>query len=174
MANLDLLISTLLTDLDSADTPQQVYAQVADTVTLAQLVTAIQAYQSVLDNVTDALLSNSKVTITIPIVSGLKSTPGPNPIIKGAIFNGLLVGFTNRSYGQTTPAWAQAKIVGGKVAVTDTQVVSYINTWSTAPITNLGKLLSNHWEQVQRFRRVKLNDRSVEREYNSISEEAVP
>ena len=116
----------------------------------------------------------SRVTIKIPLVGGLKTVDGPNPIIKGMLANALLSGLPARSYGQITPAWAQAKISGGKVLFPDTQVSAYLNCWNLAPITNLGALRSNHWEALDPFRRTKLADRSVEREYNSISLEPVP
>lgn len=166
MANAELLISTVLKDLNGNSTPQQAYADAADTVTLAQLITAVQAYQALLDPVTDALLVKVSVSVNVPLAGGLKGTAGPNPIIAGALFTYPKTGQENRSWGQVTPAWAQAKIASGAVDLTDTAVQNYYKNWAQNNITNLTSFLSNNWEGLQPAKRVKLNDRSHEREYN--------
>src|SRR5258708_22990311 len=85
MANVEILISTTLQDLNGNKTPQQVYADAVDTVTLAQLVTAVNAHRTPLGLLTDAPLLESTGRIS-PIDGGkLKIVPAPKAIILNAL-----------------------------------------------------------------------------------------
>jgi len=169
MANVELLISTTIRDLNGVAAPQQVYADAVDTVTLAQLVTAVNAYRTALDLVTDGLLEASTVSIEAIDGGTLKFVAGPNPIIANALFTYPKTGQVNRSYSNTVPAWAQSKIAAGKVDTSDTDVQAYYKLWAQNNITNLSSFLSNNWEGLQPAKRIKRNDRSVEREMNRTS-----
>lgn len=174
MALLQLQGSVNYRDLNGATAPQQVFFEMDDAKTLGALVTAIQAYQLLADPVTDAVIYGSDVKLVIPLSVGLKGSAGPNPIIQGANFTYTLTGFPNRSYGQHIPAWAQAKIVDGKIDLTDSAVQAYYKNWFPNNITNLSSFESNHWEGLQRAYRCKLADRSIEREVNRIGGEEIP
>lgn len=174
MALVQVQLSIRLTDLDGVDTPQQTYFDIDDAKTIAELNTAVQAYQQLLDPVTDALIAES----TAKVLTGLnvlnKSVPGPNPIEKNGLFTYSKTGQSNRSYGVTTPAWAQAKISGGKINLADSAVQAYYKNWFPNNITNLSSFLSNNWESLQRAYLARVNNRSTRREADSVSEEVVP
>lgn len=167
MANVELQFSTVVKDINGNTTPQQVYCDAADTVTLAQLVTAVLAYLTVLDAVIDPLIVQATAKVNIDISGAtLKGTVGPNPIIANALFTYPKTGQLNRSFSNTVPGWAQAKTAAGKVNTADSAVQTYYKLWAQNNITNLTSFLSNNWEGLQPAKRIKFNDRSHEREYN--------
>lgn len=173
MAAIDVQLSVNVTDLNGDSTPQQVYFQIDDAKTIAELNTAVGVYLGTLDTVIDPVISKVAAKIQVPI-SGLKSVAGPNPIGTGALFTYLLSGATaDRSYGQNTPGWAQAKVSNGQVLLTDATVQTYYKYWTTAPITNLSAFMSNDWVSLPEPRRVKLNTRKHRREQQRLNEEPV-
>ena len=174
MANVEFILSTVVRDIDGNTTPQQAYFDAADTITLAQLVTACKAYQVLFNAVIDPVIVECTAKAVIDLDPSLPAMPGPNPIIKGALFTYPKTGQLNRSWGQLAPGWAQGKTVNGKVDLTDTAVQNYYKNWGPNNITNLSSFLSNNWEGLQPAKRVKLNDRSHEREYNRNSIENIP
>src|SRR5262249_30103349 len=116
--------------------------------------------------VTDAVITKCDVKMIGNLNVLNKASPGPNPIIFGALFTYPKTGQLNRSWGQLTPAWAAAKLSGSKVNTSDSEVQAYYHLWAQTNITNLTSFLSNNWEGLQPAKRVKRNDRSHEREYN--------
>src|SRR5258708_13719480 len=158
MANVEILISTTLQDLNGNKTPQQVYGDVVDTVPLAQLVTAGKANRTARDLVTDALLLESTVSISAIDGGTLKFVAGPNAIIGNALFTYPKTGQANRSYSNTVPAWAQAKISGGRVDTSNSDVQNYYKLWAQLNITTLISFLSNNSQGLQPARRISNNN----------------
>lgn len=176
MALIDVQLTVRMKDINNDTTPQQVYFEVDDTKTIAQLNTAIGIFLGTLDTVVDPIIDQVLAKLVVPI-SGLKSSPGPDTISDGALFTYLLdtgADSAIRSYGQNTPGWARAKITaGGQVDVADSTVQTYYRYWTSGPIANLSAFKSNDWVSLLEPERVKLNTRKHRREQQRINEEAV-
>lgn len=173
MATIQVQLSVNIKDKNGDTTTQQVYFTLSDATTIAAMNTAIGTYLGTLDTVIDGVIDTVQAKLQVPL-SGLKSSAGENPISTGALFTYLLNGAeANRSYGQNTPSWAQAKITNGQVDLTDSTVQTFYRYWTSGPISPLSAFLSNDWVSLPAPRRVKLNVRKHRREQQRLNEEPV-
>lgn len=174
MATIEVQLSVNVRDINLDTATQQVYFTIDDSKTIAELNTAIGVYLGTLDTVIDPTIQTVTAKVQVPI-SGLKSTPGPNPVAKGALFTYEILGATaDRSYGQQTPGWAADKIVNGEINLQDTTVQTFYRYWTAAAIANISAFLSNNWVSLPATRRVKLNTRKHRKQEQRINEEGVP
>ena len=156
MANAQVLLSVGLEDDMGVKTRQTLNTVVADTATIAQLITDAQAYCAILDPVTDALGLNVHIEI-IAASTGLKTaTTVKDPLENGALFTFDVTG-TRYHYSVLVPSFAEAKRTGAKVDLADADVLAYY-TWLHTNGTHY-QVVDKGWAALSTFRRFKLNAR---------------
>jgi len=131
MANLFLLVSTKLKDALGVTTSFQDYFLVPEATTLTNLNTWLATYAADLDAVTDSVIMETTFNIVGTLPEGIKvaaNATAENE--RTALFNFQLTDLTYKD-GVDTPAIAVAKIVDGKVDVTDTDIVAWAEFHNT-------------------------------------------
>jgi hypothetical protein len=168
MATVHGVLGVRLEDTEGVITSHQIFVQFADTATLATLISAAQAYFALLDPITDA------AGITAHLIANFDSTGLKTaPIVKNPVGNGGLFTFqasgTPYVYSSLVPSIAESKLTGGKLNITDTDVVDYYQ-WFTAPPGALTPTTKGY-QVITAFRTFKLSTRKHRREQTRVSEE---
>lgn len=169
MATVNGILGVRLEDTEGVVTSHQLFVQFADTATTATLISAAQAYFLLLDPLTDAagisahLISNFAST-------GLKtSATVKNPVGNGGLFTFSAVG-TPYKFSALVPSIAEAKLTGGKLNLSDSDVIAYYS-WFPAPPGALVPTTKGY-QVLSTFRSFKLSTRKHRREQTRVSEEA--
>lgn len=171
MANYHSVGSVRVVDTEGVKTSKDQFFLVADTVTLATIVAQMQAYFALLDPVTDAAGLQGQFTIKFPS-TGLKTAA----TVKNQVGNTGLFTFTQTGslYVQSddVPAFAESKITGSKVDLTDADVIAYYQWFTTAHsgLQPVGK----YDNFINTFRNFKLTDRKHRRSLTNVSAEPAP
>lgn len=138
MAVLESLISAQVVDGDGevTSTEQPFFFDTA-TATFAQVVTWIQGWGAALDLITDGKITKLRVSITIPLPSGIKTAAVANSDNeKTGLFTMNANGTTN-AYGDDVPAFPAAKFTGNQINLADAQVAAYVTYITTPTATTL-------------------------------------
>lgn len=123
------------------------YFEFPDTATLADIDTAVQAFVTDTDAITDAQILGVELVVSVPLPGGVKSTPTAGAEVeRGALFNFLQEDIKYK-FGVLVPAFKKSLIVNGKINLAATAV----STWTAlmlaiggdaVPITTAGRLLT--------------------------------
>jgi len=168
MATVHGVLGVRMEDTEGVVTSHQLFVQFSDTATLATLMTAAQAYFALLDPITDA------AGITAHLIANFDSTglktaaTVKNPLGNGGLFTFAATG-TPYKFSALVPSIAEAKLTGGKLNITDTDVQDYYG-WFVAPPGALTPTTKGY-QVISAFRAFKLSTRKHRREQTRVSEE---
>jgi hypothetical protein len=152
MANMFMLVSTKLKDSLGVTTSFQDYFLVPEATTITDLNTWLATYAADLDAVTDSQILETTYSIVGVLPGGIKAAPNAGAENeRTALFNFQLTGLTYKD-GVDTPSIAAAKLVDGKVDVTDTDIVAWAEFHNTTtdgiiPV-NTSKVALSTWVDV--------------------------
>lgn len=115
MANLGAVLSYQIQDSRSEVTSYEDPILVADTVTLAALVTAVQGFGVTLDTVTDGQITKIRACILVPLPAGIKAAPiaGSDNEKTGLLTMSALT--TRNKYGVDLPAIPNSQLTGNQI-----------------------------------------------------------
>lgn len=168
MANLHCVGSVRLKDTEGVITSKDQFFLVADTVTLATIVTQMQAFYALLDKVTDAAGVQGQFLIRFPS-TGLKTSA----TVKNGLSNTGAFSFSQTGSLYThlddVPAFAEAKITGSKVDLTDADVIAYYQ-WFTGAHSGL-QPVGKYDNNLNSFLEFKLATRKHRRPLTRVSAE---
>lgn len=135
MADVFASLGVILRDYQGVQSSHELTVKIPDTTTLAQLVTDVAAYCTVLDPLTGAEGINVWLRLNIPS-TGLKT----GPVAAQEMQNGALFSFGKTGMGGKTsivvPAWDSSCDTSGKPDPTKTEVNAWIS-WIQANGTHL-------------------------------------
>ena len=124
MANYLSILSTEVLDILGVSTSHAIFIDVPDATTVAQLVAYAQAYEAVLDPITDGQPTAGHITVRFT-PSGVKSSPNASSEVeKTGLFN-YAQAASQYSQGIDVPAIADATIVSGRIDLTNTDIVAW-------------------------------------------------
>lgn len=138
MAILQALASAQVEDsrneVVSFDQPFEVDTSVA---AINDLSTWIQGLGASVDTITDGKITKLRLSLLIPLPSGIKSTPvaGSDNEKTGLIT--LAASGTPYNYGTDVPAFPNSKLTGNQVNTGDTQVAAFIAYITTTTLTGI-------------------------------------
>lgn len=159
MANVLLHFSATLVDGLGTKASSVAYLNLADTTTLATLITDLGDYASALDGATDAVIEGVRIEITPALPSGL-GTAGD----KGSAFTAsrveqtAVVNFGNATtphkWGFAIPAVKAAALSAGKLVLTDTGIAALTTLLSGGAYTNnAAQVLNSIIDAIVSFRK---------------------
>lgn len=159
MADLGVIVSVRISDTDGEIFSMPLYGTAADTVTLAQIVTAVAAIVSDLDAVIDGQILKLGACIDVTLPGGLKASPvSGSEIERTALFH--LENPSNRAFGLDIPAFAYDKFVAGTnlVNMADTDVAALstnfsVNAGNIVWTDPYGNVITDLLEGVKTFRK---------------------
>lgn len=126
MATVHGIVGIRLKDNLGIVTSHSLFVSLADTTTMAAIVTAVQTYCGLLDPITDAMGVDAHFTLIFPS-TGLKTAVAvDNPLGNGGLFSFSLVSNPYK-FSVLVPAFAEAKISGSKINLTDSAVSTWFN-----------------------------------------------
>lgn len=130
------LYSTQIEDYLGVSTTHDIFLNVADTVTLATIVSTMQGYQALLDDMTGGAQRKATLRMNIPVAGGNRTVPedGDETEMTG-LFNFSQVGSTYKN-GIDVPALNGLLVVNGRIDLTNAAVGSWV-TWLTSAHTNI-------------------------------------
>lgn len=135
MADVHASLGVILRDFQSVQASHELLVKIADTTTLAQLVTDIQAYCAVLDPITGAMGVNAWLRLNIPS-TGLKTSPVASmEMSNGSLFSFGKVGMSGQ-VSIVVPAWDTSCDTSNKPDPTKTEVAAWVS-WIQANGTHL-------------------------------------
>ena len=117
MANYFGSLSIRLKDFMGVKAPHLVYFQVADSHTVADLVTATADYCALLDPLTDAMGVSVQLKLDMPTTNLKSSVSVNNRLSNAGLFTFQQANIGN-AYSIVIPAFAEAQIANGKVILT--------------------------------------------------------
>lgn len=171
MANIHCIGSVTLQDTEGTKVSQDQFFLVADTVTLATIITQMQAYCALLDPVTDAAGLICRFEIKFAS-TGLKT----GPTVQNPVENNGLFTFSQLSssyvFTEPVPSLAESKISGSKVDLTDADIIAYYQWFTTAHsgLQPVGKYDNN----LQSFLKFKLATRKHRKSQSQLTTEEAP
>lgn len=125
MADVTGLISMQVTDYLGVTVSSDLPIKSVDTNTLATLVTQIQGYQTVFDDVTGGQITRCRVSFDVPLTAGLKDAPvSGDEVEMTGLFNYRQTGSVYK-YGIDIPAIAASVIVDGKIDLTNAAIEAF-------------------------------------------------
>jgi hypothetical protein len=136
MANYLSIMAIEVQDVLGVTVSHDVFVEVADTTTVAQIVTATQAYCALLDPLTDGAGVGAHVTLSFPS-TGMKTGPTAlgSPVEQTLLTNFSQAG-SRYKFAIDVPTLAKGKIVNGKVDPLDTDVAAW-KAWLLAAHTGI-------------------------------------
>ena len=168
MATVHGVLGVRMEDTEGVVTSHQLFVQFADTATIASLISAAQAYFALLNPITDAFGVTAHLIANFDS-TGLKTNATvQNPVGNGGLFTFSANGTPYR-YSALVPSISEAKLTGGKLNITDTDVQNYYG-WFVAPPGALTPTTKGY-QVLNAFRVFKLSTRKHRREQTRVSEE---
>lgn len=134
MANVPLHFSATIEDGFAVRKSTDVYLNVPDTTTLAQLVTAEGTWLTDLDALTAGAIIANQIRIVPSLPGGLKSATGSTWAASRVNQSGLLrfsASGTTENWSNVIPALANSVIVNGKIDKTSGAYTNYVNLLTT-------------------------------------------
>lgn len=125
MANYQAIVSIGLQDWLGVEVPLDAFVTIADTTTIAQVVSYVQAWCALVDPCTDAMgvLAHFKLQFAS---TGLKTAPtSPGSPVEQTLLSNYAQNGSPYKSPLDLPSIAQAKIVNGKVSPTDTDIAAF-------------------------------------------------
>ncbi len=135
MADLYGDLSIRLIDSEGVSAAYPLYLKIADTTTLAQIITDVAAYCALLDPLTDARGSSVSIRLTLP-TTGLKSVITVNNQVSNAGAFGFQLYQQPGTGTILIPAFAEAQMVNGKINMEATAVSNWTD-WIAGNATHL-------------------------------------
>jgi hypothetical protein len=130
MANLKVRFSASIVDELGTSASTTSYGVVPDTVTLAQLTTSYQAWQSAIDGLTDGAVTGGRFDILQVGTTTDKGAGAGKPKVGSRVEQNAVINFTNainsHRWGEAIPAFTNAAIAGGKVDLANAAVTTLI------------------------------------------------
>lgn len=124
MANYLAIISIEVLDILGVSTAHDIFVEVPDTATVAQVATYFQDYAAVLDGITDGQPTDGHVTVKIK-PTGVKTAPvASSEVEKTGLFNYAQAGSTYKA-GIDVPAIADTVIVDGRIDLSNAGVQAW-------------------------------------------------
>jgi len=123
MANVVVESSLSLQDYQGVRGSTRFLQSLADTTTIADLVTALQTLETTVDGVTGAAIIEGRLTVIPPLVDGLKGAVAGADLEKTMLVNFSQSGAPGR-FGIDIPGINPAKLTGGKIVLTQTQIAA--------------------------------------------------
>lgn len=135
MATIHGIIGVRLTDTEGVITSHQIFVQLDDATTAAQIIAVTQGYCLKLDPITDAAGVEAHFTLVFPS-TGLKTgATVKNPLGNGALFTFSQTGSPYK-FSVLVQSFAEAKLTGAKVDLTDADIAAYY-AWLLAAHTTV-------------------------------------
>lgn len=156
MANRPVFYSFVVKDGDGEKTAVRLLKEVADTTTIASLLTATASLATLIDNCLDGKVVSYSVGVHLPTAGG---TVKANPVAGCEIERTGLITFdlvsTTDTYSVDFPAWAQDKFSGNSIVLTDSDVVALLAELNGGSYVNRYEVLlgGNTLDGVKTFRK---------------------
>jgi hypothetical protein len=96
---------------------------------LANLQSWIQGLGIQVDTVSDGLITKLRISLLLPLPSGLKSTAGANKLEETGLITYTAVGTANR-FGQDVPAMSAADFTGSQIILSGSPSVAGLTAYS--------------------------------------------
>lgn len=128
MADVILLNSIQVQDYLGVPSSHDIFLKMPDTTTLAQVITKMQAYQTLFDAVTGGQQMANTVRVFVPFTGGLKASPvAGDETEKTGLFNFSQFG-TRYKNGINVPAIRETLITSGKIDLSAGAITAWV-TW---------------------------------------------
>jgi len=125
-----------------------IYALLDPTKTVANLVTDIQAWATLIEPIIDSkiLLADAVVSVT-PTVDQTGKPADASRVEQTGVFN-FANGSTTRRFGEAVPALADAVITGGTIDLADTDVAAFVTAMGAASGTATSQATNNSFQDL--------------------------
>lgn len=160
MANYKVNFSARLVDGNSTEATCLAYVDLADTTTIATLVTDLNTWLAAVDGVTDGVIQETRLLITPGLPSGLKTATSVTTVFTLSRVEQIgLFTFTNvnkvANWGFAVPSFSNALIVNGSVDNANAAVTTLVQLMYTTPYCTNGAVLLNGFEYSSQANRKK-------------------
>jgi hypothetical protein len=157
-----------VTDIDGVRGTVLSHLFVDSASTIAETVTALDAWLAAVDAVTQAQILNTNVRILPALPGGLKGAPASgSEMEEGAVLNFTQAGIPYK-YGQWVPAVIEAAKSGRAILLTETHVAALATLLTTAPVLG-GSYSGMNSDALAALAGGFLPDRKFRRQRNRIS-----
>jgi hypothetical protein len=152
------------------------YFLASDASTLANFNTDIATLLTVLDAVTDAVIENVELKVSMTVPGGLKSTAGDQPMASGLLANYTIIAQPTKSYGTTTPALDRSWIDANGQPNDTGSLSTWTGYWlgSSGPGTFIPVFLSNLWEALKEPGYLQINTRKHRKQQQRVERKKTP
>lgn len=163
MALQPVLLSWTVEDAKGKKASVPVYGKFDDaTATLAAILAQVDGWNTVIDNVTEAKILSSSVTIYPTLGAGLKASAGVNcDVQETGLLTFPLAGLPQKSFSVDIPAFLQIAFNLNNIWLADTNVVDLVDmlTGANTPIRVTNDLWTNYLDApprkaVKSFRKI--------------------
>ena len=134
MATVKMVFSARLVDANGRNRSCHAYYQRPDTDTLAQLITALEAFGDDLGAMTDA--SITRLSASVEDTSYAHAGTGNAPIEQTGVLNFTATGPAPRRWGWAIPAFTNTKLTGDFINLTDADTEVVITELTSGNFTN--------------------------------------
>jgi hypothetical protein len=146
MATLQASIAVTIRDEPGERTAASAYFTFPDTLTLAQTVTYLQTLISRVDAVTDGVVDRARLSLTVPLPGGIKTTPATgSDNEETGLFTFKLTDPGSKSWAFDVPAIAQAVLQASspnRIDLTNTDVQNLVTYFTSS---GAGTPTNNVW-----------------------------
>jgi len=132
MPNLGVVVSVRIADADGEIFSMPLYGHAADTVTLAQVVLAVQAIVEDLDGILDGQVVKLGACIDVTLPVGIKEVPATGAEIERTGLLPMVNASVPRTWSNDIPAFAYDKFITGtnRIDMTDASVQAYLSNFT--------------------------------------------
>ena len=139
MADVPLNFSATVVDGLGTEASTLAYLNMADTTTLATLITDLAAWVAAVDATIDGAIISNHIRIVPPVTGTHKSPTGPT-FVASRVEQTAVLNFSNattsRKYGQVLPSVRSDLLTAGKIDLTDTAIAALIALLTSGAFTN--------------------------------------